>query len=235
MKLYIYLIIMLTITNYNYSAEDNQQIAIEQPEMINQMSKDILDNISEDDKKIIMTKIKSLVIENLNLLYDKNMNLKTLTADEITQMMKNSLNKLADEHINSIVHNAITAFADEQILEFRDRVKYCCINFKKNLSWKTFTKTIIYRIIASLDSILMTYIFITHNISFIQALQLGAVDIVGKFFLYYIYERMWAMECCKRINICKKNNQNNQEFTQAPITQDPIIDESKELEAEQIA
>ena len=54
---------------------------------------------------------------------------------------------------------------------------------------RSLIKSITWRLIASLTTIIITYIF-TNNISI--ALSLGIVDVFSKFILYYIHERCWS-------------------------------------------
>ena len=54
---------------------------------------------------------------------------------------------------------------------------------------KSLAKTISWRILGTLDTILISY-FITGNTS--MALSIGSVEVVTKMVLYYFHERVWA-------------------------------------------
>lgn len=146
------------------------------------------------------------------------------TLEKINMVITEEVRKNPDEikykkiapKINLIIEEMLDELQQEKNLNSCiKKMNYAFVIFKKNITLKTATKTIIYRFAASLDSILMTYLFITHNISFVQALQLGAVDIVGKFILYYIYDRVWQTQCCNtiwdKLKCCKKDEISDEE------------------------
>jgi len=54
---------------------------------------------------------------------------------------------------------------------------------------RTATKTTTWRVLASLDTILLAFIF-TGNIA--TAISIGGFEVITKLFLYYFHERVWA-------------------------------------------
>ena len=60
---------------------------------------------------------------------------------------------------------------------------------------KSLAKTISWRILGTLDTILISY-FITSNTS--MALSIGSVEVVTKMVLYYFHERLWAQVKIKK-------------------------------------
>lgn len=60
---------------------------------------------------------------------------------------------------------------------------------KVDSSLRSLMKTISWRIVGTLDTILISY-FITGEIS--MALSIGSVEVVSKMILYYLHERAWA-------------------------------------------
>ena len=64
--------------------------------------------------------------------------------------------------------------------------------------YKSFAKTISWRIIGTMDTIVIAY-FITGNL--IMATSIGSIEVVTKMILYYGHERIWEQICLnKKIN-----------------------------------
>ena len=53
---------------------------------------------------------------------------------------------------------------------------------------RSMMKTMTWRIIATVTTILMVFIFTKE---WVVALEVGALETVSKFILYYVHERMW--------------------------------------------
>ncbi|MBL4730255.1 MAG: DUF2061 domain-containing protein [Sulfurimonas sp.] len=58
----------------------------------------------------------------------------------------------------------------------------------KDKAYRTLLKTISWRILGTLDTVLIAY-FITGN--FVMAAAIGSIEVVTKMFLYYFHERAW--------------------------------------------
>ncbi|MDR3646771.1 MAG: DUF2061 domain-containing protein [Candidatus Babeliales bacterium] len=154
-------------------------------------------------QKLLLLIIPPEKLEELNEKFTKNvgdLNRDRMpTAEELT-ILEESVKADIKE-----IEDLILLEADKTLL---NKLNLAWITFRQNMSCKTFTKTGVYRVMASFDSLLMTYLFITHNITLAQAFATTTVDLVGKFFLYYAYERLWKapwfnrlwkkMNCCKR-------------------------------------
>ena len=53
---------------------------------------------------------------------------------------------------------------------------------------RSFAKALSWRICATITTIIISY-FVTHSFKF--ALSIGLIEVVTKFFLYYLHERVW--------------------------------------------
>lgn len=118
--------------------------------------------------------------------------------------------------VNKIIVEMLRELEYEKSLNtYFAKLRYAAIILKKNLTIRQVTKTTIYRFVAALDVVFMTYIFITHNISLAQVLQLGAFDFVTKFILLYLYDTIWQAQCCNtiwsRLKCCKKDESSDDE------------------------
>lgn len=60
---------------------------------------------------------------------------------------------------------------------------------KSDSNLKSIAKTISWRIVGTIDTILIAY-FVTGEVS--MALSIGSVEVVSKMILYYLHERAWA-------------------------------------------
>ncbi|MBO3700144.1 DUF2061 domain-containing protein [Roseivirga sp. E12] len=60
---------------------------------------------------------------------------------------------------------------------------------KSDSNLKSIAKTISWRIVGTIDTILIAY-FVTGEVA--MALSIGSVEVVSKMILYYLHERAWA-------------------------------------------
>lgn len=60
---------------------------------------------------------------------------------------------------------------------------------KSDSNLKSLAKTISWRIVGTVDTILISY-FVTGEVA--MALSIGSVEVVSKMILYYLHERAWA-------------------------------------------
>ena len=60
---------------------------------------------------------------------------------------------------------------------------------KVDSNLKSLAKTVSWRIVGTLDTMLISY-FITGELA--MALSIGSVEVVSKMVLYYLHERAWA-------------------------------------------
>lgn len=60
---------------------------------------------------------------------------------------------------------------------------------KSDSNLKSLAKTISWRIVGTVDTILISY-FVTGEVA--MALSIGSVEVVSKMVLYYLHERAWA-------------------------------------------
>ena len=60
---------------------------------------------------------------------------------------------------------------------------------KVDSNLKSLAKTVSWRIVGTLDTMLISY-FITGELA--MALSIGSVEVVSKMILYYLHERAWA-------------------------------------------
>ena len=58
----------------------------------------------------------------------------------------------------------------------------------KEKRYRSIVKTITWRIIATLTTTLLVFIF-TGNL--VMALELGAIEVIAKLLFYYLHERVW--------------------------------------------
>lgn len=63
--------------------------------------------------------------------------------------------------------------------------------------YKSFAKTISWRIIGTIDTIVIAY-FITGDL--IMATSIGSIEVVTKMILYYGHERAWEQICFNKKN-----------------------------------
>ncbi|OEK03502.1 hypothetical protein BFP97_19125 [Roseivirga sp. 4D4] len=63
------------------------------------------------------------------------------------------------------------------------------ISNKSDSNLKSIAKTISWRIVGTIDTMLIAY-FVTGEVA--MALSIGSVEVVSKMILYYLHERAWA-------------------------------------------
>lgn len=62
------------------------------------------------------------------------------------------------------------------------------INWKKNDARVSLIKTISWRVIGTIDTMLISYV-LTNKLD--VAMSIGGIEVVSKMILYYIHERAW--------------------------------------------
>jgi uncharacterized membrane protein len=70
-------------------------------------------------------------------------------------------------------------------------------NIMKEKAYRSMVKTISWRVLGTLDTIVISY-FITGN--FIMAASIGSIEVITKIILYYFHERAWNKSNFGRTN-----------------------------------
>lgn len=68
-------------------------------------------------------------------------------------------------------------------------------SLEKHAAWRSLTKGLTFRIVATLTTIVVSYV-VTGTME--TALKIGPLDFVLKFIVYYIHERLWLLDALQR-------------------------------------
>ena len=91
----------------------------------------------------------------------------------------------------------------------------CKVSDRADKPIKSFLKSVSWRIVGTLDTMVISYI-ITGRIT--VAISIGSIEVITKTILYYFHERLWAHIHRIKFNFLNKTNGKKLEYRRAEVS-----------------